>query len=124
MSSRRLERVAESLRQEVAQILLTLADPRIHFVSVTKAEVSPDLHLAKIFVTVLGTPGQTKAAMVALERAAGHVKTELGRRLSLRFLPDIVFLTDRGFANALRVEQILSDLAKEKEPPPPAGTEE
>ena len=123
MSSRRLERVAESLRQEVAQILLTLADPRIHFVSVTKAEVSPDLGVAKIFVTILGTPGQAKAAMVALERAAGHIRAEVGRRLSLRSIPALVFRTDRGFENALRVEQLLNDLAREKEPPP-AGTDE
>src|SRR3954453_18742021 len=87
--SRRTERVASTIQQELAQIMMReLSDPRLTGLpSITRVKVSDDLSIADVFVTVMGTPGQQTAALNALKHSAGLMRTKLTKKLTLRIAP-------------------------------------
>src|SRR5256885_6235782 len=89
--SRRTERVASTIQQELAQIIMhELNDPRLTGLpSITRVKVSPDLSVADVYVTVMGTPGQQTAALNALRHSAGLMRTRLTKILSLRQGPHV-----------------------------------
>lgn len=107
----RVERVAQQLREEVSQILGTeVSDPGVGLVTVTRAKVTPDLSLARIYWTILGDAAERKKTTAALKRAAPFVRHLLAERLSLRRVPEVQFLFDEGLAAHARVEEILHEL--------------
>jgi len=110
--TRRTERVGEEIREVVADIIAQkLKDPRIGFVTVTRAEVTPDLMSARVHVSVLGDAKQRETSLQGLSRAAGFVRRELGRRLRLRRSPEVVFVYDRGIDATERVARLLDEAA-------------
>jgi ribosome-binding factor A len=118
---RRRERLAEEVREEVARILgEEVKDPRVGFVTVTRVELTPDLRLARVFVGVLGDAGARQATMRALLQAAGFVRRALGRRLAVRFTPEVQFVYDKGLDAADRVARLL----RETEAAEPSGRED
>jgi ribosome-binding factor A len=125
--SRRTERLGEEIREEVAGILASgLKDPRVGFVTVTRVEVTDDLHHARVYVGVLGDRKQRDATMQGLGQAAGWVRRELGRRIRVRYTPEVVFQYDEGLAATERVARLLeeaqpagaAEAAPEREPEP------
>src|SRR5271169_2074552 len=101
-------RLAEQIRGEVEEIVSgELKDPRIGFVTVTQVVLSPDLHHARVLVTVLGDDEERQSTLEGLSRATGFVSHEVGRRLQLRRSPEIVFVPDRGAEAELKVEKLL-----------------
>jgi len=114
--TRRTERVAELIRKEIGTILLKeLHDPRLRFVTITRVEVSADLAQARLYVSVLGTPGARRAALRGLEHASGHLRRRLGERVRLRRLPALLFRLDEAVQRSARLRRILSELAQERE---------
>jgi len=130
--TRRTERIAELIREEVSTIILSeLHDPRLRFVTITRAEVTTDLAQARVYFSVLGTPGAQRAAMRGLEHAAGHLRRRLGERIRLRRLPALVFRFDEALQKSARLHRILSELGADGQaatthpaPTPPHGEEE
>lgn len=119
MSGRRSERVAEEIREEVAGIIARgLKDPRIGFVTVTRVGLTPDLRTAHVNVGVLGDQGQRAKSLAALKQAAGFVRRELGKRIRMRHIPELVFHYDEGLDATERVAQLLAE-----NPPRPEGGE-
>lgn len=117
MAYRRTDRVNALLQRELAQLISEeLNDPRISFATVTAVETTPDLRSARVHVSVLGDDEQAQGAIAALERAKRHLRKELGERTDLRFVPDLVFLSDRSAARAARISTLLRQ-ARENEPP-------
>jgi len=107
----RANRVADQIRMEVADILMRkIKDPRVKSVTVTDAELTNDLRIARVFVTVLGSEEETREVFTGLARVAGFVRGELGRRLALRYLPDIIFVKDVSGPRGDRVLQLLDEL--------------
>ncbi|MDW7711161.1 MAG: 30S ribosome-binding factor RbfA [Deferrisomatales bacterium] len=112
MDTKRAQRVADSLLHEAAQILQKdVKDPRIGFVTLTAARVSPDLRAAKIYYTVLGAEEHRKASAQGLASARSFIRRELGQRLRLRVVPDVRFVYDDALAQTLHVQELLEDLA-------------
>ena len=110
MSSRRSERLAEEIREEVAAIIgRGLKDPRIGFVTVTRVALNPDLRTAHVNVGVLGDRAQREKTLAGLKQAAGFIRRELGRRIRLRHVPEIVFHYDTGLDATDRVAQLLAE---------------
>jgi ribosome-binding factor A len=110
---KRSERVNDLVRMEVADILARrLKDPRIGFVTVTGVEVSDDLQRAKVYVSILEERDRKKI-LGALSKAAGFVRGELGRRLSLRYTPEVSFFPDDVFRKTQHVLELLEGLKKE-----------
>lgn len=108
---RRPERVAESLREEITEIVgYELEDPRLIAVTVTDVQVSEDKRDAKIFVTVEGTEEETREAMKALRNAENFVRQQVAVNLNLHHAPRIHFARDTVEEKAGRIEKILEDL--------------
>lgn len=110
MSGRRNERLAEEIREETARIIAGgLNDPRIGFVTVTRAELTADLRHAKVFVGVLGDAAQRDKTLAGLKQAAGFIRRELGRRIRVRYTPEVVFQYDSGLDATDRVAQLIEE---------------
>lgn len=109
----RPERVAESIKREMAEILSNrLRDPRLGgMISVTDVEVTPDLSLARVYVSVLAPDDQRDRALEALAHSAGFVRHELAPRLGLREVPEIRFLLDTSIQKGARVDELLRRIA-------------
>jgi ribosome-binding factor A len=108
----RPERVADQIRAEVATMIAReLHDPGVGFVTITRVQVSPDLQHARVFYTSLGDTTARKNTARALERAAGFMRHQIGKRLRLRRAPDVTFVFDESIGHQDRVEQLLKEIA-------------
>jgi ribosome-binding factor A len=86
-----------------------LKDPRLGFITVTRVELTSDLRYARVFVGALGEEGDRGASLAVLRNAAGFVRREIGRRLRIRFAPEIDFRSDRGLDATDRVARVHSE---------------
>lgn len=112
----RATRVADQIRMEVADIIMRKTkDPRVASVTVTDVELTNDLRLARVFVTTLLDAEQERAAFVGLNKASGFIRSELGRRLNLRYTPEIVFQKDISGLRGDRLLSILDHLDEERQ---------
>jgi len=109
----RPERVAETIKREMAEILTRkMRDPRLGgMISVTEVEVTPDLSMARIFVSVLAEGAERDQVMQALARSEGFVRHELAPRLGLREMPTVRFVLDTSIERGARVEELLRRIA-------------
>jgi ribosome-binding factor A len=115
MDQRRVARVAESIREELSQIIgFEMKDPRLVGVTVAEVRVTPDGREAHIRVMIYGTPEEQKDAMAGLQHAKGHLRHEIGHRMELRHVPELFFETDTGTEAATRVEELLRRVRKNR----------
>ncbi len=114
---RRPDRVAESIREQVATFLAEGAkDPRIRgFVTVTAVEMTRDLRHANVFVSVMGDEAAIKATFQGLNSVASHLRSMLGKTLRLRNAPEIHFKADESIAHASRIEQLLAQIRTDRD---------
>jgi ribosome-binding factor A len=113
MTGRRPERLAEQIKEEVSLIIAgEVEDPRVGFVTVTEARVTPDLKHAKIYVSVLGDEKEVKESLAALKHAAGFIRTSLGAVLRMKRTPELHFVYDETTETAARIEELLSEEVK------------
>ena len=121
--SQRTQRIDELLRQEISALLARdVADPAIGFVTVTRVDTAPDLAHARVWVSLIGQPGERAATLAALRRAMPFVRRELGRRIRLRRIPELHVETDETAERGTRVLQLLQELEEGRSPeelPPP-----
>ena len=110
----RPERIAETLREEIAQIVgYELEDPRLATITVTEVRVADDLRDASIYVTVEGDEREHDLALRALRHAAPYVRRQLGFALNLRHTPALHFVRDMVEEEAERVDALLEKIGKE-----------
>jgi len=105
-----MRRVNEAVRQVLSEALPELKDPRIGFVTVTRVETARDLGTAKVWVSVLGTPEEQQSAIKAMTDAAPWLRRQLGDRLTLRKIPQLVIRHDDSIESGDRVLRILREL--------------
>jgi len=104
----------EQVREEVSQMLATeVRDPGVGLVTVTRAKVTADLSLARVYWTILGNEHERQKTQQALERATGFVRHLLAERLSLRRSPEVKFIYDASVAAQQRVEEIIQEIHAE-----------
>lgn len=116
MESRRLHRVADLIRDEISSMILKeLKDPRIHFVTITQVEVSPDLRQARVLYSVMGSETEQEECQEGLASASGFIRGRLGRRLSLRYVPELSFKYDSSLTAGARVTSLIKELTAEEE---------
>ena len=108
---KRTDRVGDQIRMEIADILMRrLKDPRVGFVTVTAVDVTADLRQAWVYVTVLQQGPQEAETLAVLARAEGFIRSELGRRLKLRYVPTLTFLKDTSLDRVKRVMTLLDQV--------------
>ena len=115
MSSRRVLKVAEAIREVVSMAILTeLNDPRISNVTVTFVKVTPDLRQAKVHVSIRGDETEQKLSLRGLQHAAGFLQQKISQRIDTRYTPRIRFELDMGVKRSLEMTQLLDQLAQER----------
>jgi ribosome-binding factor A len=113
---RRKERTADTLREEIAQIVgYELEDPRLTMVTVTDVRLSADKRAARVYVTVAGDEKEHQEALAALKHAAPYVRKQLGFSLNLPRTPEIHFVRDRVEEEGERVDQLLQEIERDWE---------
>jgi ribosome-binding factor A len=111
----RSDRVAAQIQREAAEFLRTGIDaPELGMITVSGVEVSRDLAVAKIYVTLFGNSLEVDAALKRLSQFAPRLRQELGRRLRIRILPEIRFHYDESLQRGFHLDEILKTLASEK----------
>lgn len=111
MSYQRIDRISEEVRHEVDAIIREeLNDPRIGGTfSVTRAEVTGDLRFAKIFVSVL-EDDRRDGLMDALKNAKGYIRRSLGKRMIIRYTPELIFVSDKNIEYGVHIAKVLADV--------------
>jgi ribosome-binding factor A len=113
--SRRTEMLGSIIQRELADIIMReLSDPRLTGLpSITRVKVSPDLSNADVFVTIMGTPGQQSAALMALKHSAGMMRSKLTKSLTLRQAPYLKFHMDENYKKEIAMLELLRKVADE-----------
>ncbi|MCJ7784059.1 MAG: 30S ribosome-binding factor RbfA [Desulfobacterales bacterium] len=117
MEGKRSEKVADLIQKEISQMLVkSIKDPRIGFVTITRVNVSEDCRLAKVYFSVAGTLEERESSVKGLDSAKGYVRKELGRRIRLRYTPEIIFQFDPSIEYSIHMEELIQSIHREKEP--------
>jgi ribosome-binding factor A len=130
MSSRRVLKAAEAIREVVSMAILTdLRDPRVEGVTVTYVEVSGDMRQAKVHVSIMGNETQQKLCLHGLRSSAGYLQSKISDRIDTRYTPRLQFVIDEGVKKSLAISQMLNDLlpndeAAAEDPPDEAAAED
>jgi ribosome-binding factor A len=107
----RMRRVNESVRQELAETLPELKDPRIGLVTVTGVVTSPDLRYATVYVSVLGSEKKKTATLRGLDAAGGLLQSRLARELRMKRTPLLTFEYDPTVERGVRMSALIDELA-------------
>ena len=111
---KRSDRVSDQMKREIADILMRkIKDPRIGFVTVTDVELSHDLRNAKVFVSVYG--GNKEETFKGLNSACAFIRSELGRRMSMRCVPEILFRFDSTVEQGAHIMELLHEIGQKQE---------
>ncbi len=105
----RTDKLDSLLLREISSILQTeISDPKLGFATVSEVRVSPDLSMAKVYVSFLGKNYKKRDGIEVLQRSKGYIKSLLAKRLSMRKIPDLHFLVDDSLDKAMKIDEIIS----------------
>ena len=112
MPTKNQGRMAQDMKRELIAIIGGMKDPRITggLLTVTRLDVTPDLDVAKVYISVMGREGGCAPVVKALNKASGHIRTEISRRMHIRKAPRYIFVEDDGAAYAAHISEVLRGL--------------
>ena len=112
MASHKIDRTAEDIKRELTAILRELKDPRVQggLVSVVRVELTNDLSYCKVYISAMDGMEKAKEAVKGLKSAAGYVRHELGARLPLRHVPNLLFTPTDSIEYSANISKLLNDL--------------
>jgi len=112
----RPDRVGQEIQAAIASLITRgeLRDPRIGFITITGVKVSPDLRVAKVYYSMLGTDEERSESQKGLEAAKGFIRREVTARIQLRVSPEIYFVFDKSIVEGDKIDRLLREV-KEKE---------
>ena len=113
MSQLRVEKVHELTQDDLRDLLHELKDPRIGFVTVTSVECTGDLREAKIYVSLMGSEQQVKDCWAGLQSSLGFIRREIGKRIRLRFTPELSFVVDKSLDYSSHIQELLLKIEAE-----------
>jgi ribosome-binding factor A len=118
VSSRRLLKAAEAVREVVSLAILTqVRDPRVRDVTVTHVEMDPDMRSATVHVSVMGSPAKEELALRGLASSAGFLQAVVAERIDTRYTPRLRFKLDAGVKKSIEIARVLREVL----PPDPVG---
>jgi ribosome-binding factor A len=113
--SQRTQRLDSQLQQELMELLQReMKDPRIGFATITSVQTAPDLSSARVWVSVLGTAEERDQSLAALTAAAPWLRRQLGERLHLRSVPQLLIRRDESIESGDRVLRLLREIEEER----------
>jgi len=111
MQHTRLEKINGEIKRGLAEILREVKDPRLSsIISITDVEATNDLKHAKIYVSILGDENIKKEVMTGLKSAEGFIRSELGKKVELHSLPELIFELDESMETGAKIDQILKEI--------------
>ncbi|MCL5062148.1 MAG: 30S ribosome-binding factor RbfA [Nitrospirae bacterium] len=112
---KRSQRLSILLREEIADIIMRrVKDPRLGFVTVTDVEMSEDLKIARIFISVMNEKDK-EMTLEILNAAKGLIRSEVSKRVRTKFIPNIEFRIDRSIEHGDRIDKLLREIKESKE---------
>lgn len=118
MNKRRQDRMAVEIKRSLSQLLHEdIKDPRIDFstVSITRVDVSNDLGHARVHFSILAEAERQEEIMKALQKAKGHIRSELAREFAVRHFPELEFRLDKSIEHGIRISTLLQELGNERD---------
>lgn len=111
---KRSQRVGHLIKKEVSDIILNrLQDTRLGFITITEVKVSDDLKLARIHFSVLKEEDREMTGQI-LDSSKSYIRSELGRRVKLRFTPELEFFYDEGPSHGDHISRLLQEISEEE----------
>ncbi|QEY35135.1 30S ribosome-binding factor RbfA [Caproiciproducens galactitolivorans] len=115
MASHRMGRITEDIKRELTAIFRELKDPRIQgLISVVRVEVTNDLSFCTVYISAMEGMERAKQAVTGLKSASGFIRHELGARLQLRHVPELLFKPTDSIEYSANISRILNDLRSDK----------
>ncbi|HEV3152230.1 MAG TPA: 30S ribosome-binding factor RbfA [Candidatus Baltobacteraceae bacterium] len=110
MKFQRMQRIDHEMQRVLGTLVSQeLKDPRMGFTTVTRVEISQDLHHAKVFVSIIGDRHVAAQTMEALKHASRFLRGELGHEIKLRHTPELIFVEDRSTERAINLSKTLRE---------------
>lgn len=115
MAKERINKINEEIRRELSSVLREVKDTRIPMMtSIVAVNVTNDLSYAKVYVSVMGDDEAQKKALQGLKSAAGFMRREIGRKMTIRYTPELIFELDRSIEHGAYINEVINSLNKEK----------
>lgn len=114
-NTNRMERVNETLKKEISVVIdQTLKNPNITgMISVTKVKTAPDLRTARVYISLINCKSK-KNTLEGLKNATGYIRSEIAKRVNLRYTPELTFEIDESMEYGSRIENILKEIMPKK----------
>ena len=113
--SQRAQRVGELIHKEISALLIKgLKDPRVGFITITGVEVTPDLHLARVYYSVIGDDEARRRTAAGLKSSQSFIRHQLGSRLQMKYSPDLLFQDDESVEYGNRIESLLKEIKQDQ----------
>ncbi len=108
----RSRRVGEQIQRDLAELIRSeVRDPRLGMVTVNHVNVTRDMSYAKVFITVMGEPESREVSLSILNKMAGYLRSQIGRRMKLRIIPELKFVYDESIDRGARIDSLLKNAA-------------
>ena len=115
MATNRINRINEDIQRELADLLRTVKDPRVQgLISLTRVDTTTDLRYCRVYVSALDQ-SDIKEVVKGLKSAAGYLRRELGRALTLRYTPELQFMADDSIERGVRMVSMIDRILEEDE---------
>ncbi|MCX6986832.1 MAG: 30S ribosome-binding factor RbfA [Chlamydiae bacterium] len=116
MAKKRVQRLNSLLKEVISEVVTQdVRDPRMaQLVTITEVDITSDLHHAKVFISVIGTPEQKAQTLEALQSAAGFIAVHASKKVVMRFFPSLLFKLDDSVAKHIRIETLLGKIKQEQ----------
>ena len=115
MGQLRIEKIQEFIKQEISKLILSeLKDPRIGFATVTRVELTADLRHAKVYVSLMGSDEQKAGSWEGLRSSLGYMRSEVGKRIRLKFTPELSLHIDETLDYSSRIQELLLKIKQEE----------
>lgn len=116
MKKRRTDRLNSLLKEVISEVIhRDVRNPHLpELVTVTHVSVTPDLHFAKVYISVIGAPEVKQRAIMALQSAAGFIATNASKKMVIRYFPDLTFKLDDSVEQHMRIESLLTEINDEQ----------
>ena len=116
MTIQRTDRLNSSLREVISDVIKRqVRNPHVNeLMTVTRVQITKDLHYAKVFVSVIGTEEQKAETIAALQSAAGFIAVNASKEVVMRYFPELTFKLDDGTDKQMRINDLLSEISRER----------
>lgn len=126
MAVQRTDRLNSLLKEVISEVIKRdVRNPHVaELITVTRVQITKDLHYAKVFISVIGTDQQKAETLAALQSAAGFIAVQSAHKVTMRYFPELTFKLDDSVDKHMRIEELLHNINKERESRPEAAEED